>query len=240
MMPPVVEGEDHLAPSRLVDRVPLWWIVVPLVITTGATFVADVVWPVLAHTHPLLLMLISSRGRHLILVAPFVSLGPFVTLALARLLVGDLLAFALGRRFGDRGIELLVRRAGRGAPHVERAVRVTRRAGPAIVLLLSGNAMCIVVAATGMRLRRFVILDTVGTAFGVTMTWFLGSAFSSPITAGLERVGEHPWPVTGAMAVLVVAGLVVRHRRRGTRGGVRDAIEELEEVDRATHPHEVG
>jgi membrane protein DedA with SNARE-associated domain len=232
----VAGGDDQLTVEpRLVDRVPLWWILVPLVITTGATFVADVVWPLLAHTHPLLLMLISSRGRHLILVAPFVSLVPFVAVALTRLMIGDLLAFALGRRYGDRGIEYLLRRAGRRAHHVERAVTITRRASPAVVLLLSGNAMCIAVAATGMRLRRFVILDTIGTAFGVTMTWFIGDAFSSPITAGLDWVAEHPWPVTGGMVVLVGAALVVRQRRRGASGGIREALEELEEIDRAAH-----
>jgi membrane protein DedA with SNARE-associated domain len=237
----MVGGEEPvaIAPPRLVDRVPLWWIVVPLAITTGATFVADIVWPHLARSHPLLLMLISSRGRHLILVAPFVSLVPFVAVALARLLVGDLLAFALGRRYGDRGVEYLVRRAGRRGHHVERAVRITRRGSTAVVLLLSGNLMCIVVAATGMRLRRFVILDTIGTAFGVTMTWFLGDAFASPITTGLDWVAEHPWPVTAAMVVLVAAGVVVRLRRRGAAGGLRDAIEELEDLDRATHPHQV-
>ena len=236
MMRRVIEGGDHLsAPPRLVDRVPLWWIVVPLGITTGATFVADIVWPALARTHPLLLMLISSRGRHLILVAPFVSVVPFVSVALARLLVGDLLAFALGRRYGDRGIEYLVRRSGSRSHHVERAVRLTTRANTAVVLLLSGNLMCIVVAATGMRLRRFVILDTIGTAFGVTMTWYLGSAFSSPITAGLDWVAEHPWPVTAAMVVLVLVGVVVRQRRRGAKGGLREAIEELEELDREVH-----
>jgi len=96
---------DVLPAPRLVDRVPLWWIVGPVVVLTGATFVADVVWPVLAHHHPLVLMVISSRSRHLLLVAPFVSVVPFVSIALVRLLVGDLFAFMLGQRFGDRGIE---------------------------------------------------------------------------------------------------------------------------------------
>lgn len=234
----LVPTTEALASPRWIDRIPLWWIVVPLVVTTGATFVADVVWPLLVHVHPLLLMVISSRSRHLILVAPSVSVVPFVTIAVARLMVGDVVAFALGMRYGDQAIEYLQRRAGKRAHHVERAVRFTRRAAPAAVLLFSGNIMCITVAATGMRLRRFVILDTIGTAFGVLMTWFVGSAFSNPITALLGPVSRHPWPVTGGMLAVVVLSLAWRWHRRGAGAGIHEALEGLEELEREHAAHE--
>jgi membrane protein DedA with SNARE-associated domain len=233
--------EAEVAPSRFVDRVPLWWIVAPLVVLTGATFVADIVWPVLAHVHPLVLMVISSRSRHLILVAPFVSVVPFVTIGVARLLVCDAFAFALGQRFGDRAIEYLVRKAGRRAHHVERAVRLTRRAAPAVVLLMSGNLMCIVVAATGMRMRRFLLLDAFGTTVGVLMTWFVGGSLATPITKGLGWVARHPWPVVGGMLAAVVLVGAWRWHRRGDHETLHEVLEDLEQLDRETgHAHEVA
>lgn len=218
-------------PTRLVDRVPLWWLVTGLVVTTVGTFAADVVWPLLAHDHPLLLMVLSSRGRHLLLVASRVDLLPFVGVGVTRLLVGDLFAFALGRRYGDRAIDYLVRRSGRRAPQARRAVAFTRRAAPLAVWFGAGNILYAIVGATGMRPRRFFLLDGASTLISVTMTHVAGDAFASPISAALTWVGHHQWPVTGGMLAVVLGALVWRRARSDGRGTLRDVVEELEHLD---------
>jgi membrane protein DedA with SNARE-associated domain len=218
------DGVGEPAALRLLDRVPAWWLVGGLVVTVGSTFVADVVWPLLVHDHPLALMVLSSRARHVILVASRVDVVPFVTVATVRLVLGDLFAFAIGRRYGDRAIEYLVRRSGRWAHQTHRAIRLVHRSAPLAVVLGSGTVVFAVVGATRIRLRQLLLLDTVSTAVSLVMTHAAGDAFASPITAVLDVVADHRWLVTGAMLVVVSAVLVWRR----TRPVVAVELEELE------------
>ncbi len=222
------EGVEGAPAPRLVDRVPAWWLVGGLVVTTAATFVADVVWPFLVHEHPLLLMVISSRARHVILVASRVDLVPFVTVATVRLVVGDLFAFAIGRRYGDRATEYVLARTGRWTAHARRAVRLVHRSAPLAVVLGSGNVVFALVGASRIRLRLFLVLDTISTAVALVMTHVAGDAFSSPITAVLDVVADHRWEASAGMLVVVTAALASRRLRARDRPGLLEAVEELE------------
>jgi membrane protein DedA with SNARE-associated domain len=210
-------GETSESQPHLLDRVPARWLIAGLVVTTAATFVADVVWPLLVHDHPLALMVISSRARHVILVASRVDMVPFVSVATVRLVLGDLFAFAVGRRYGDRAIEHLVGRVGRWEHQARRAVRLVHRSAPLAVVLGSGNIVFAVVGASGMRLRRFLILDTTSTAVSLVMTHVAGDAFASPITAALEVIADHRWVASAAMLVVVAGVLGTGLRRRRSR-----------------------
>jgi membrane protein DedA with SNARE-associated domain len=199
---------------RLIDRIPAWWLIAGLAVTLGSTFVADVVWPLLVHDHPLALMVLSSRARHVILVASKVDVVPFVTVATVRLVVGDLFAFAIGRRYGDRAIAVLIRRTGRWSHHTERAIRLVHRSAPLATVLGSGTVVFAMIGATKIRLRVFLLLDTLSTAVSLVMTHAAGDAFASPITAVLDVVADRRWAVSAVMLVVVTAWLVRTRRAR--------------------------
>jgi membrane protein DedA with SNARE-associated domain len=223
---PAVVGDDE----RLVDRVPAWWLFAGLAVTVGATFVADVVWPLLVHEHPLALMVISSRARHVILVTTRVDMVPFVSVATVRLVVGDLFAFAIGRRYGERAIAYALGRSGRWEAHAQRAIRLVHRSAPLATVLGSGSIVFAVVGTSRLRLRWFVLLDTASTAVALVMTHLAGDAFASPITAVLDVVADHRWLVSAAMLVVVAAVLLWRRRRAGG-GSLLEAFEDLEELE---------
>lgn len=210
-------------------RLPLPLLLGPLVAIAAVGLVADVAWAGLVADHPLVLVAMSARTRNLVLASPSVDVVPFLLVAVVRALLGDPFAYLLGRRYGDRTAEAVIRRAGRRRRLATRLVALTRRAGPVAVLVAPGAVVCALVGAAGMNGVLFVACNVVGTVVRVALIRLAGEAFADPLTALVRWVGDHRWAVTGVMLTIVVTQWVRRRRAPEEEASVVAAIEELEE-----------
>ena len=222
------QAEAVVAGRRWEQRVPLPVLLGPVVALGVLGVVGDMTWPALAADHPLALIAINPRTRYLVLVSPSVDVVPFTVVAVLRSLVGDPFAFLLGRRYGDRLVDVVVARAGRRRRLVERLVDLTRRAGIVPVLLVPGGAVCALVGAAGMRTLTFMTANVGGTLVRVALVRMAGDAFADPLADVVAWVGRYRWPLTAAMVAVVVVHRLVRRRSSEEELSLAEAIDDLE------------
>lgn len=140
----------------------------------------------------------------------------------------------VGYLIGATGGRALVGRYGRYVGLSKRrfaaAEAFFQRQGPKVVVLarfVEGlrQANGILAGTSGMSLRRFLVFNAVGAVIWV-VTWALvGELAGAHVDAMYDGIARYFWIAVG-LAVLVVIGLVVRHRRH--RGGSDEAA--VEEV----------
>ncbi len=216
------------------QRVPFPVLVGPVVALGVLGVVGDMAWPALAADHPLALIGINPRTRYLVLASPSVDMVPFALVAVLRSLVGDPFAFLLGRRYGDRLVDVLVARAGRRRRLAERLVGLTRRAGVVPVLLAPGGAVCALVGAAGMGTLTFMVANMGGTVVRVALVRMAGDAFADPLADIVAWVGRYRWPLTAAMVAIVVVHRLVRRQASEEDLSLAEAVDDLEhDRDRA-------
>lgn len=207
-------------------RVHVAWLAAPLLLVSAIGLIADLAWPALAADHPELLVAMSTRTRNLVLVAPSIDVAPFVAVALARALVGDPFAFLLGRRYGDRAVQLISRRTGR--TRVARwTVQATQRAGPLAVIVAPGTVVCALTGAAGLGTPLFMACNVLGTILRIAMVRMLGDAFSDPITIAQGWIGEHRYALMGGIVVLFALSRL--RARRASWAGSTPALAEVED-----------
>lgn len=180
----------------------------------AAGLVGSAFAPVLAVNAPLLLIVLSPLGRHLVLVAPVTSMPAFVAVAATRRLLGFSLLFFLARAYGEDGfvwIEARHPRTGRFTRHFE---RVFRRAAPVFVLLLPGTSAP-VAGATHMPFRAYLPLATIGTTAWVGVAYLVGDALRAWTTPVLAFIRANMVETT-AVCVVAVTLYELWRRRRST------------------------
>jgi len=165
----------------------------------------------LAGHHPLWLIALSPIGRHLVLVAPTVDPLAFVVVGTLRSLAFQLAAFQLGAALGAHAVAWLELRAPRFAGFVHWLERLFARAGDAVVLGLPGPTVSLIAGSSGMRLRRFVVLVSLGLVARMLVVLWIGDWLRRPIEVLLAWIDEYWVPGTILMATAVV---LYRWRRR--------------------------
>ncbi|MFM7063840.1 MAG: hypothetical protein ACKO04_10185 [Actinomycetes bacterium] len=228
---------DPLAPPTTTH--PRW--VLPLV---GALIVALVVcanlgnalWPKFigrdAWNLPLGLLALNSSNRYLLLTTPLTELMPFVGVATTRLLLPDPLFYALGYLYRGKALHW-ARRVFPGMDPLfdqfEADAGGFRRILDVLVVVAPNNPVCLLAGVAAMPLRRFVVLNLVGTLGRVLLMRSLGTAFSTTITDFVDDVVApyQKW-FTIVSVVLVLAYLAYQTvGRKGLIGGVEELEEEL-------------
>lgn len=227
---------DRPAPAPI-DAKGVALFAVPMAVLTVLGWVGDAFAPTLLVDAPLLLLACNPRLRNLVLVSPTVDFAPFVAVAVLRLVVSDPLFYWFGRRYGDVSIRWMERRLGSGAGIVLWFERFFARAAWPAVAIVPNNWICLLAGAAGMAWWGFALVNLGGTLVRVLGVRLLGAAFSDPILAFNDWVGDNRLWLT-ALTFAVVAVLVWRSARRG-----RDEIEtpselaaELQEARAATEP----
>ena len=145
-----------------------------------------------------------------------VSLPAILALTWAAAALGDLASFMLGRRLGRRFLAAHGPRIGVGPQQVTRVEAFFTRHGPKAILL--GRFVGIVravapflVAASGMRLRRFLPWSVLGTGVWTALLIGVGYAFHR----SFEQAADYF--TYGALALaLVIASLLAWRARRAT------------------------
>jgi len=130
-----------------------------------------------------------------------------LTLSMAGIMAGSVLAFLLGRRFG---LPLLRRLIGEELIAKHRPAPGNSDGWWLLMVLLlpipaGGDAACALASLSSISLRRFVLMVFIGRLPGTVLAAFVG--------AGLMSADAFA-PITAGLTALVVLGLTLRYRRR--------------------------
>src|SRR3954471_9524884 len=172
-MEPAADASLSDAPLRRARLAILLSLIATLVVMAN---VGTILSANLAKDHPVALLALSARNRHLLLaVAAGIGAVPYAAVSSVRLLIPAVAFFLLGTWYGDRGLRWLERQAG-GTPATVRGVEGwVDRARPPIVVLMVGSKL--VGPAAGprrMAARTYGIVLASGILVRLAFFWFLG------------------------------------------------------------------
>jgi hypothetical protein len=160
----------------------------------------------LVKSHPAILLALSSRNRHLLLVkGTGIGIVPFTLIPLVRLGGVALAYFLLARDYGDKGKAWMEREAGGLPGTVGWAERVFDKVGPSALILFAGSQLAWLMA--GLRrisLKTFIVFEMVGILARVVFFWFLGERFKPQIESFLKVIGKFTWPLTVVLIATVI------------------------------------
>jgi len=161
----------------------------------------------LAKDHPLTLLALSARNRHLLLaVAAGVGAVPYVLVSFLRLVTPAIVFFLLGTWYGDRGLRWLERQAG-GTPASIRWVErwFDRASLPIVFLMVGSNLVCLLAGARRMPARTYAIVLATGILVRLAFFWFLGKALQDPLEVVLDWLNRYQWWIAGAFLAITLA-----------------------------------
>jgi hypothetical protein len=183
----------------------------------------------LVKSHPAILLALSSRNRHLLLVkGTRIGILPFTLIPLVRLGGVALAYFLLARDYGDKGKAWMEREAGGLPGTVGWAERVFDKVGPPALILFAGSQLAWLMA--GLRrisVKTFVIFEAVGILARVVFFWFLGERFKPQIESFLKVIGKFTWPLT----VLLIATVIYQTQKSMKRMEAQQAKNTSSEGD---------
>jgi hypothetical protein len=160
----------------------------------------------LVTSHPAVLLALSSRNRHLLLVkGTHIGIVPFALIPLVRLGGVALAYFLLARDYGEKGKAWMEREAGGLPGTVGWAERLFDKIGPTALILFAGSQLAWLMA--GLRrisLRTFVSFEVIGILARVVFFWFLGERFKPQIESFLKVIGKFTLPLTVLLIVTVI------------------------------------
>jgi len=169
-----------------------------------ASNVGTILSATLVNDHPVALIALSARIRHLLLaVAAGINPTAYYLVGFVRLLVPAVAFFLLGRWYGDVGLRWLERQAG-GMPSTIRWVeRAFARLKDLLVVLMPGsNLVCLLAGNAKLAPRRYGVLITVGIVGRLVVFWFLGKALEEPLGVVLDWIQRYQWWIVGAFVAL--------------------------------------
>ncbi len=215
-------------------RIPLPILLTPIVVLTVVSMVADVIGPGLISERPLLQMFLNPRSRYLVLASPQVDAVPFFGVGFLRLVLTDPLFYLLGVQYGEAALRWAETKLGDDGGFIRGAERFFARFGSIIILLAPSGYLCLLAGAAGMRPRRFIVLNVVGTVGRLVALRLLGEAFDDELFAALAFIQRYQWWLIGLSFVVVS----LQSRRKRASGTLR-APSELERELAATE-HQVA
>lgn len=200
-------------------------LIAPVIFLVICSNVANVTWPELQESNPLLLIALSSINRYLILVSDQLDPISYYGVGALRLLVSDPLFFLLGYWYGDRALAWMDNRSPTYGPMLRRFQDLFGKAAWPLVLIAPNNFICLFAGAAGMRISLFFALNITGTFARLYLIRRLGEAFSSPIDSFQDFVSEYRWWFIAGSAVIVAFSL----RREIAGGGEIDDLVHLDD-----------
>lgn len=196
-----------------------WHGVLALVLFVGLVVAANVGsalsanW---ANHHPALLLAMSARNRHLLLVvANDISPVSYAAVATLRLLAAALVCYLIGRAYGDRALKWFLRFLGLTPDSLDRFQKGFETAQWVLIPVFVGsNIVCVLTGVHKTPLRKFVPLLLLGIAVRLPLLWWLGKQFESQLDTVLRFMQRWQWPLVIASVVFIVA-VNARNFRRG-------------------------
>lgn len=196
-----------------------WWGPVTL-----AAFVALVVCgyigtalaPRLLDSHPVALIALHARIRHLVLVlGTDIGWWSYFLVGGARLGLAYIVCHLIGRAYGDKVLDLFGRYLGVTSEAIDALEQMFDKVDWVLVPWFVGSNL--VAAFTGIRRmnpRRLIVLVTIGIAGRLALYWILAQTFESQLTTVVDFITDNQrWFLIGSIALVI--GTVALNLRRG-------------------------
>jgi membrane protein DedA with SNARE-associated domain len=191
----------HHRPHRLAT---LLGVVAVLLVMSN---VGSILAPTLVNDHPVLLLALSARNRHLLFaVGAGIDPLPYVVVSALRLTAAAIPFFLLGRWYGDSGLRWLEKQAG-GTPASIRWVESGfRKAGEIVLFFMVGSNLVLLLAGSSTKsVKRCAIVFALGVAARLGFFWVMGKAFEDVLKDILDWIQKYQWwLVIGFFALTVV------------------------------------
>jgi hypothetical protein len=176
-------------------------VVALVIVSQTAALLGDLVLAGIVDRHPTLLVALNPRNRNLVLATNQLSALSYYAIGFSRLVASDPLYYLLGYWFGDRAIAWAERRSRTYGPFIRDGERLFRQASYPLIFLAPNSIICALAAATGVRLRAFIMLNIGGTVARLILIRQLGEVFSSPLERVLGFIAEYRIPLLVLSAI---------------------------------------
>ena len=188
--------------------------------------------PVLLGANPYLLAALGGSRTSAVTIGALYATGVgFWPLGLLLGTIGsvkfDLLYCWAGKLWGRGLIEIVAGRSPRAARNAARAERLARRFGPLAIILtyllpLPSAVIYATVAASGMRLRNFLLIDITTAAVTRGIFIYLGFWLGAPAVRVVEAIAKYSWYISIVLLVGIFFNLwrQSRTRQSGLKGPV--------------------
>lgn len=190
----------------------------------GQAFVAK-----LAVEHPLLLISLDPRNRHMILASGNLDPWSFFLVGTGRLMISDPLFYLLGYWYGDTAINWMNRRGGSIGQALKQAEWAFSKAMYPMVFLLPNNYICLFAGAERMTPRTFITLNFSGTLARLILIRWVGEVLEDPVRVLLDFFKDYQLPLTIAGVGALGIQLAYDHfRGKGELEGLAELEHEIE------------
>jgi membrane protein DedA with SNARE-associated domain len=205
-------------------------LLVPIGVLVVASNVGSALAPSLVNDHPLLLLALDARIRHVVLVSGLLDPVSYYVVGTLRLLLSDPLFYLLGYWYGEAALQWVEKRSGGVGRFLRKAEGFFGKAAYPLVFLAPNNYICLFAGAARMHPAVFLTLNVSGTLTRLALIRYVGDIFDGPRDSVLGFIREYQLPLTVAAVVLVV-GHSLWERRKGTDeiGGLAELEDTLED-----------
>lgn len=169
----------------------------------------------LINHHPLLLVVMSPMGSHVLLAAALTNPIALLGVATARRLVFYGATFFLGRALGPYAIQWIEARARHFARFVRLIERWFARAPRLVVLVAAGPTVSALAGMSGMGLPTYAALATLGLTVRIWIWIQFAGVLRGPIEQLLAWIDEY-W-VPGTVVVITIIAVTQWRRVRAAR-----------------------
>ena len=180
--------------------------------------------PVLLGANPYLLAALGGSRTSAVTIGALYATGiGFWPLGLLLGTLGsvkfDWLYWWAGKLWGRGLIELIAGRSPRAARNAARAERLAQRFGPLAIVItyilpLPGAVVYATVAASGMSLRKFLLIDITTAAVTRAIFIYLGFWLGAPAVRVVEAIAKYSWYISIVLLVGIFFNLWRQSRAR--------------------------
>ena len=207
--PPELDFPSDIPPKiaarlRSVNRTHVVWCVMVMAVLSVASLLGTGSSAYLVNHYPLLLVGLSPRLIHMVLVSITVNPAAFVAVVVIRRSVFYLAAFHMGRILGPVAVDWLEYRTPRAGRFIRWLHVLFTRAPRAVVFFLPGPSMSTIAGSAGMRTRIFLFLSSLGLVFRAIFVIELAKLFQESIKRFLGWLDES-WIPTTVVILAVMA-----------------------------------
>ena len=198
----------------------------PISCLVVASMVGSALAPTLIVEHPVWLLVLDARIRHVLLVANQIDALPYFLIGTLRLTLSDPLFYLLGYWYGETALAWVESQSGT----VGRLLRVVERffgkASYPLVFLAPNNYICLFWGASRMPPPVFLTLNISGTITRLVLLRALGDVLEDPLDTVLDFISRNQLRLT-LLTIALVMAQAAWDKRKGT--GELESISELEE-----------
>ncbi|MGB3410879.1 MAG: hypothetical protein WBA45_06735 [Microthrixaceae bacterium] len=229
--------EDHELQLRDTPRHPrgllplIGALIIGLIIATN---VGNALWASWIREHPIGLLALNSSNKYL-LGTYSADFWPYILVSTGRLLVADPLFYALGYIYRGQaldwarkvfpGFEPVVNQFERDQTGFKKALNV-------LVVVAPNNPVCLLAGVAAMPIRRFFILNIIGTVGRTLIIRQTGWLLQDQIESVLDTVAKYQsWFLRGSIVLVIAVVAWQFFGNRGLIGGVESLEEELGDHD---------